>query len=433
MLSGIITFLPLSSLKNTHDAHLFLDWLAKRKQRGWLQSPISAPLLMPYKNNGIGISPDLLEDIDAAPRPISPSERQQFLAQNASWLPDFALYHALSEHFRCPQWWLWPENIKKRAPKSLAYYQTKLAPLINAIINQQYQLFTKLSSLRQAATAKGLSLIGDLPFYIAHHSPLVWAHQNAFVLSAKGELDVVSGIAAKSNDIFGEQVWGHPLYNWSSHQEEVLTIFRLRLAFMAQFYDLIRLDHADGFFHHGAIYPATPEKNTILSGPGREALVSVLNFARKHSLDIFLDDIGADTSELHHLMDDQGLFGTNILTLASFANQHLLDISAYPPHKVAFSSTHDTPPLLSWLENLSPDLKHQLKVANHLPEELSDPDLAATLRDRLAQLSSSHLVIIPWQDWHLETWRFNIPGRENESHWEHKVKIAYNPQKESLV
>jgi 4-alpha-glucanotransferase len=91
-------------------------------------------------------------------------------------------------------------------------------------------------------------------------------------------------------------------------------------------------------------------------------------------------------------------------------------------NKVIFSSTHDTPPLIAWVKALPPTIRQKMMQANNFPSDLTDHQFATSLRELILQ-TDARLIVIPWQDWHLDNFRFNVPGREELTNWRYQVEI----------
>lgn len=440
------TFLPLTSLSDFSAQIDFLRWLSQTKQNAWLMSPISDPIQTPYRNYGIGYSNYFLYQKRQPKEASSTAERereevwlldrQEFFSQNHFWLNDYALHQALSEHFGTDCWWTWPEKLHYRQAAALDSWRLKLQDRIGFFLDQQYRLANQMAILRQEAQNRDLTLIGDLPFYIAQESPLVWTHQKAFLLRPNGELKMQSGVPSLPDEPFAAQFWGHPLYDWQGEAfSDIISIFNSRLDFLSQFFDLIRLDHANGFFRYGIMYPEHLNWCKKVLGPGKKALNLILEHARTLNLGIFLENIGSQTMRLEQYMKENHVPGMSIFTLAynldattsqvdvSRVNKKAFDLQSYRGSQVIFSSTHDTLPLLAWWRALPEPLQKKFKKINDISPDLTEEKIVATIRDTLLH-NQAKLVIIPWQDWHLETFRFNVPGREDLAAWQHQVNPA---------
>ena len=256
------TFLPLTSLKNLTAQVNFLRWLKKTHQNAWLMAPLSDPIDKPYKNYGIGYSRIFLENQlgdQESDDKVNLLDRQEFFSHHRSWLNDYTLHQALSEYFGSDKWWTWPAELHFRQPAALEEWRLRLQNRISFFLDQQYQLANHFAILKAEATNREISLIGDLPFYVAQESPLVWANQDCFLLRKNGDLKMVSGVPSLPDEPFAAQYWGHPLYNWQEASlEKIIALFNLRLDFLVSIFDLVRVDHANGFFVTGLCILTNP-------------------------------------------------------------------------------------------------------------------------------------------------------------------------------
>ena len=103
-------------------------------------------------------------------------------------------------------------------------------------------------------------------------------------------------------------------------------------------------------------------------------------------------------------------------------NEHYADVNSYPENCVAYTTTHDTETLLSYIQSLTHEQKQKLADYTEVSYE-SDKDLTKKLRNAVVH-SSAKTVIIPMQDWLLTTDRINIPGTEkeiNDLNWQFKL------------
>ncbi len=437
----VATFLPLTSLKDFSAKLDFLRWLKQTDQNGWLMAPISDPIATPYRNYGFGYAQCFLSPA-SSPSSSAVSEvgewvldRQEFLTQNRDWVNLYAFHQALSEHFQTDAWWTWPDELHYYQSEALDIWRLKLQDRIGFFLDQQYNLANQFALLRQNAHEENLQLIGDLPFYIAQESPLVWANQECFLLRKNGHLDIQSGVPALPDEPFAAQFWGHPLYDWQGeHFSDIINIFNLRLQFLASTFDLVRLDHANGFFRYGMMYPQHPNWCKKVAGPGKKALNLILEHAQTLGLGLFFENIGSQTLYLEQYLKEHRRAGMSVLTLAYNLdgqrpnsnplkiNRKAFNLNSYKGNQVVFTSTHDTLPLLSWLENLPLPVKNKFRQVNSFSPDLKDTQLADLIIKRLRE-NSAKLLIIPWQDWQHEVFRFNVPGHEELAAWQHQIDI----------
>ena len=118
-----------------------------------------------------------------------------FVAENADWLPDYALFMALKRHFGMAAWTEWfDRDARLRAPAALARYRETLASDIELFTYVQFLFFRQWESLRDYAHAKGVKIIGDLPIYVPYDSADVWANRELFLLDRDLRPEAVSGV-----------------------------------------------------------------------------------------------------------------------------------------------------------------------------------------------------------------------------------------------
>jgi 4-alpha-glucanotransferase len=129
------------------------------------------------------------------------------------WLHDYALFMALKEHFQGKSWNEWPEPILKREPEAIASWSKTLGTLIGEQKYLQWQFSRQWRKLKTYANAQGISIVGDMPIFVAFDSVDVWANPHLFHLDEDGVPSVVAGVPP---DYFSKtgQLWGNPLYDW---------------------------------------------------------------------------------------------------------------------------------------------------------------------------------------------------------------------------
>lgn len=445
------TLVPISaifSLKNAENDKgtfasglIFLDWLKKTKQSAWQLLPLYQTQLepgsvtkhipSPYKGYGIGLDPKYLPSLFIGIHPTE-SEKNDFIADNHEWISDYALFCALRDYFKTDDWRCWDKDIRNRNPKAIAEWSNKLAEKIDNHIVTQWQLYTAYSQLKQKAKKLGITLIGDLSFYICLQSPLVWAHQDVFLIEKDKTTRYVSGIPNSASSLFGRQIWGHPLYNWEVEncREAIIAFWKIRLRYMTKLFDLIRFDHAMGFFKYGVMDITNKDNDTYKKGPGSSIFEELIQFNYNIGVKSFVEDGGKNLIKLRGSMRKLKIPGIKIFRFAfdekrKKVNKEYADLSTYQTNIVAYTSMHDTETLLGYLQSLTPKQKQILAEASGVLYDANDKIFAKKLRDAVLT-SPAHTVIIPIQDWLLTTDRINIPGTElpvNDPNWQFRLKI----------
>lgn len=394
--SGVL--LHITSLPGPHgngdlgsEAHRFVDWLKQAEQSYWQMlpvgpcgngnSPYSAqsafagnPLLiglLPLVERGWLKPAELEEGKLASERVDYPaSERfrarclrmafergrsaldlRSFRERNRSWLEDYALFRAIKRAQGESEWTAWPAELRDRDPKALAKAQRELADEVDYRCFEQYLFDEQWSALRGHAHASGVSLVGDIPIFLAHDSADVWQHRELFHLDEQGQATVVSGVPP---DYFSEtgQRWGNPLYRWDALKENGYRFWIDRIRAMLTRFDVIRLDHFIGFQRYWEIPGGerTAVNGRWCDGPGSALFRALAN--ELGTLPLIAEDLGAVTPEVKALRDEFSLPGMRILQFAFGTDASAKDFLPhnYPRGTVVYTGTHDNDTIVGWFE-----------------------------------------------------------------------------------
>ena len=316
-----------------------------------------------------------------------------FLAREAFWLEDYALFTAIQARESGRPWWEWPESLRRRDRAALAAVRTELAAEQAAIEAGQYFFHVQYRALKQYAAGKGVYLFGDIPIYLAPDSVEVWVHPELFQLGADGRPTAVAGVPPDYFTVDG-QLWGNPLYRWEEHERTGFSWWIERLRAQFDLFDLVRIDHFRGLESYWAV-PAGAR--TAAAGEWRPASgAKLLARAREvfGRLDVVAEDLGVITPEVEQLRDSFGLPGMRVAQFGfdgNSANLHL-------PHNwtarsIAYTGTHDNDTTAGWFGSLEPNLR--AAVADYLDAAVADVVPAMT-RTLLASVAG--LAVVPMQD-----------------------------------
>ena len=212
----------------------------------------------------------------------------------------------------------------------------------------QYLFFSQWNKLKEYAGQKGISIIGDIPIYVALDSADAWADNELFLLDGSRNPVKVAGCPPDAFSATG-QLWGNPLYDWDYHRRTGFDWWVRRVEAANRIYDRIRIDHFRGFdtFYAIPYGDATAERGEWMQGPGME-LFNALK-ARLGSIDIIAEDLGYLTESVHELLRQSGYPGMKVLQFA-FDDSHN---SSYLPHYhipncVVYTGTHDNNTVCGW-------------------------------------------------------------------------------------
>ena len=158
-------------------------------------------------------------EFDRRATPILKAAWMRFCEDESKWLEDYALFAALKDEQGNGPWIDWPEPLRRREPAALAAARKKHSAAIQQRKVLQFLFFHQWLSLREEARKRGISLIGDIPIFVAHDSADVWCHPELFFLDSNGSPTVIAGVPPDYFSATGQR-WGNPLYRWSVHEDQ---------------------------------------------------------------------------------------------------------------------------------------------------------------------------------------------------------------------
>ena len=317
----------------------------------WGEDPLAVDYGTLYRNR-YPVLRRACERLLAAP----PPEYGAFCGWNASWLEDYALFMALKDANGGAPWTGWPRPLRDREPPELDRARRELAAEVSFWRGVQYLFFRQWWALKEYANARGISVIGDLPIYVAADSVDVWAHPEQFRLD--GELRPVE-VAGCPPDGFSAsgQLWGNPLFDWTRMAREGYRWWVERLAWQFEQFDAVRIDHFRGFEAYYAIPwgEATAQNGRWRQGPGMALFRAVEAALGKR--EIIAEDLGFLTPAVHRLREEAGFPGMKVLQFAFDSRDregaaYLPD--CYPRNCVAYVGTHDNDTVQGWLKSARP-------------------------------------------------------------------------------
>ncbi|MGZ4386596.1 MAG: 4-alpha-glucanotransferase [Gaiellaceae bacterium] len=371
--SGVLLHLTsLPSGRLDRQAYRFVDWLREAGQSWWQLLPLGPPdgLGSPYRAASAFAT---WGGFLARPKArVTRSELVDFRDRHTYWSDDwrhFAGEEALADQVRIEREWI---------------------------------------GLREYAHERGISLLGDLPIYVAAGSADHRLHPELF----RGNL-----VAGAPPDAFNPsgQFWGNPLYDWHANRREGYRWWIERFQRAFELVDVTRIDHFRGFVSYWAV-PAgrrTAEAGRWQPGPGAPLFRCVE--AAVGSLPLVAEDLGIITQPVIRLRDQLELPGMVLLQFAfggGPSNPHRLE--NHRQRSVVYTGTHDHPPIAAWYQRLPGEVRQRIP-------DLEGPAHWALIR--LALSSTAQLAVVQAQDvlGLGEEARMNVPGRKR-SNWRWRLR-----------
>ena len=323
-----------------------------------------------------------------------------FLKEEQNWLTDYCLFMAIKNDQKGICWIDWPEELKDRHSKAVREAEKELEEEIDFYRFQQYCFTTQWRKLKAYANEKGISIIGDVPIYVALDSSDAWANPEMLQFDKDHNPKSVAGCPPDAFSATG-QLWGNPLYDWKKLKATGYDWWVQRMQHCLELYDVVRIDHFRGFDEYFSIpYGA---ENAIgghwEKGPGIDLFRKVEQALGWKQ--VIAEDLGYMSDTVRQLVRDSGFPGMKVLEFA-FDSRDTGSASDYLPHNypvnsVAYTGTHDNETLVSWYQTITG--AERAMVRDYLfdyatPEEqLYKSMIALILR------SAAATCIIPMQDW----------------------------------
>ncbi len=318
-----------------------------------------------------------------------------FVMEEADWLDDYALFAALKEKFGGKPWTVWDEEIKQRRPDALEKYRAELKDEIRYVKFVQYVFFRQMDRFHRYCNKNGISVIGDIPIYVAPDCSDVWAQPELFELDENRSPKRVAGVPP---DYFSKtgQLWGNPLYNWEKLKETGFLWWIKRVKKSMKYCDILRIDHFRAFDTYYAIPfgHTTAEHGTWENGPGM-ALFDAIR-GELGDVNIIAEDLGDIFDSVKVLLRETGFPGMRVLQFGfnpeNADNDHLPH--HYPENCAAYTGTHDNATIVQWYKEA--DESSRAMARRYLKKGLLERTNDCFIRNVYA--SPAKLAIIPMQD-----------------------------------
>lgn len=377
---------------------------AKRVDYGWLWNTRFSVLRLAYSR----FQPD--------------RSYRAYVKKNADTLEDYALFMALKHHYGYSCWTDWqPEHrCYAQAVTHAPEFEQEMAFWRWC----QYEFDRQWQTVVDYAHKKGITIIGDLPIYVAHDSVDVWASPEQFLLTSDGTPTVVAGCPPDGFTPDG-QLWGNPIYDWQRQEQEGFAWWLRRVGKAFSRYDILRIDHFRGFagYYNVPYGDATARNGKWDPAPGKALFRTLREKFPKGK--IIAEDLGFITPDVLELMEDTGFPGMKMLHFAFYdEDSENLPRLYRNANCVVYSASHDSDCTCTWLRNLRGEARKRFdRECPKDPTRHRAYDLIAFALD-----SKANLAMVPLQDYLLltnEKGRMNEPGTAS-GNWSWRVSPRYD-------
>ena len=417
-------------------------------------------------------------------------ERQflRFCAEERLWLYDYCLFRLLMD--RSPSrenWEEWPSEYntveKARAWLDQSLLQNKEGTEAHLAYYAylQFIAFEQWDHVSRHAAARQVKLMGDIPFGVSRCSVDVFAHPDLFDLEWCGGAPPETNFKDDEFVVRFGQNWGIPLYRWDVMARDNYAWWKQRVAKLAHFFQIFRIDHALGFYRIYS-FPWRPERNQeflrlspeeVLQrthgrhpgfnpGPddteefrarnralGEQYLRAIRDAAGSSA--IVAEDLGTVPTYVPESLLSIGLAGMRVPMWVNDEQGEFRRGTSYPHLTLATYATHDHEPIRTqWEKNRrvalsshDPGAAWQSRIFlerlarfadihgfdNGYIPEYSD-HIRECLLDALFQTNSRYASVMITDLLGLED-RFNVPGVLSDANWSQRLPMTVRELQEN--
>lgn len=286
----------------------------------------------------------------------NPKGLDEFAAKEP-WVKNWSIFMGLKRSECLHSWNEWPEEKQEALKRPLSSFSKQEKEDFQYEIFLQKFLYEEWLDIKNYASSKGISIIGDLPFYVGFDSCDVYEDRDDFLLDSKTKTP--AWIAGVPPDYFSKtgQRWGNPIYNWDRLKKNRYSFIINRIKGNSSLYDIIRLDHFRAFDTYWKIPSSCPtaiEGEWIL-GPSYDFFDTLLK--EFPEVNLIAEDLGDLRPEVLTLRDHYDFPGMNVIEF-TFHDAAILHKEGYDKENmVAYLGTHDNDPLKGYFEKLPDDEK----------------------------------------------------------------------------
>jgi 4-alpha-glucanotransferase len=343
-----------------------------------------------------------------------------FCEDNKDWLDDYALFMALKVHYGYQAWITWePEHRVYKDAKKQAKKFKKETAFWKFV---QYMFFKQWDAVLSYAHEKDITIVGDMPIYVAYDSVEVWKTPKNYLL---GDDLYPESVAGCPPDGFSEdgQLWGNPIYNWAVMKKNKFDWWVQRVKQCFKMYDILRIDHFRGFAGYYSIPYGEPtaRNGEWITGVGKDLFAEINRQVPEAK--IIAEDLGYITPDVTELLEFCGYPGMKMLQEAYYDDDSVnLPRNYLSRNCVAYTGSHDGDCTTTWAANIK-----------GVRKERFDRECRRLHASRTYDLidfgfsSIANLAVVPMQDWLLLT---NKEGRMNfpsvaEGNWSWRAPKNY--------
>ncbi len=399
---------------------------------------------------------------------------QAFIEREGGWLEEYVFFRALMEENDGREAWdQWPLEHQSIAtarrwfeletPEASARFAQRQAFFRYV----QWLAYEQWGAAKEYAEARGVALMGDIPFGVSYYSADVFARRDQFALEWSG--------GAPPEPYFKEdeftqkwgQNWGIPLYDWAAMRANDFSWWRQRITGVHHIFHVFRIDHVLGFYRIYA-FPWRPQRNAEFLPLSWEEMLRETGGRRprftprddespengeanrregEDYLRVMLEaagdtrlvgeDLGTVPDYVRPSLLSLGIAGFKIPQWETTADQGPVPGERYQRLSVATYATHDHKPLrATWDDAFHGDDEIRAQAREDLDriamfagiegldaESDYERDFYLAALAALFQ-SNAWMAIVMITDLLARKDRFNVPGTAADSNWSRRLQLT---------
>ena len=339
---------------------------------------------------------------------------------------DYALFTSIKYASGQKHFYEWSDKYKFRDEQTLKNFEEDYPEEVLFWQFTQFIAKKQWLKVKAYANSKGISIIGDMPLYVALDSVDVWVNPKLYKLDDNFIPKKVAGVPP---DYFCEdgQLWGNPVYDYDYHKKDGFTWWANRIEKALNIFDYVRIDHFRGLDRYYEIENGAPnaKEGKWIDVPSAKLFSAIHKRVDKSR--IIAEDLGIIDDGVRALLKKTGYPGMKILSFAFNGEKDNLYLPKnIPQNSICYTGTHDNDTLMGLITNASQWDKTNLY--NGVRESLVDMGLSMPLNNdiqlanaivELGFSSKAKLFIMPMQDVIMASsdMRVNEPGTVKEQNW----------------
>ena len=339
---------------------------------------------------------------------------------------DYALYMAIKYASGQKHFFHWAKELAYRDEKALNKFARDNRDEILFWQFLQFVAQKQWFDLKKYANSKGVSILGDMPLYMALDSVDVWKNPELFKLDEYFNPTKVAGVPP---DYFSKegQLWGNPVYDYDVHQKDGFKWWCERIKRALTVYDYVRIDHFRGLDRY---YQVDRGMTDARVGEWIDVPSEALFTAIHQTIDkdrIIAEDLGIIDDGVRELLSYTGYPGMKILSFAFNGEPNNLYLPQnIEENYVCYTGTHDNDTLKGLIDsatewdynNLVYGVENSLKLLGVKGSVADKQSLMQSIKE-LGLKSKAKLFIMPMQDvlCYGTEYRINQPGTVKTQNW----------------